>query len=284
MTIQTASGGRWAGGEFRVGRILDRTISTYKRHFLPFSSVTLTASAIPVLLSAANWSSIPVQARGMIVFLVTAVVAIVLALFGQTVIVHGAFQALRNRRVNLLESAMAGLRRFVPIVVLIIFVILAFFVFLVGVSLIIALAASGVSRYPNLPIFASPLTISILGVLALIVAGLMLAARWFIVIPICLVERLGPWRSLTRSAGLTQGHRWKIVGIILLAIVPMMIIDGVVGDTVTAVGGRMAQLVVSLAWYSIFSAFFAIMVAVTYYELRQAKDGADIEQIASVFD
>ena len=44
------------------------------------------------------------------------------------------------------------------------------------------------------------------------------------------------------------------------------------------------EFVVSLLWYAIFSAFFAILVVVTYYELRLAKDGADIEQIATVFD
>jgi hypothetical protein len=99
-----------------------------------------------------------------------------------------------------------------------------------------------------------------------------------------MVERLGPWRSLTRSARLTQGHRWRLVGIILLVFVPALIIDGVINVTVTAVGRNTAQLAVSLIWYAILSAFFAILVVVTYYELRSAKDGADIEQIATVFD
>jgi hypothetical protein len=53
---------------------------------------------------------------------------------------------------------------------------------------------------------------------------------------------------------------------------------------VTAVGGRPAWIISSLAWNSIGGAFFAIFVVVTYYELRSAKEGVDVNQIAAVFD
>jgi hypothetical protein len=39
-----------------------------------------------------------------------------------------------------------------------------------------------------------------------------------------------------------------------------------------------------LIWTAIVSAFYSVVVAVTYYGLRVAKEGIDIEQIASVFD
>ena len=35
---------------------------------------------------------------------------------------------------------------------------------------------------------------------------------------------------------------------------------------------------------SLFGVFVSVIVAVTYYELRQAKEGASIEQLAAVFD
>ena len=286
MTNQTASGGRWMGSDFRVGRILDRTISAYRGNFLQFSAVTLAASAAPVLVATygGSWSGFPIQTRDATVIFITAITAVLLALFSQSIIVHGAFQVLRSRPVNLLESTKIGLRRFFPVLVLAIFVVLAISVFFIGVSIVIAVAASSVARYPNVLSFVSPLIISLIGFLALIVVGLMLVARWFIVIPVCMVERLGPWRSLTRSAGLTQGYRWRVVGIILLLFVPALIVDTVMNVTMTALGGRMVQLIASLLGYAIFSAFFAILVVVTYYELRSSKDGADIEQIATVFD
>ena len=286
MTNQTASDGRWVGNDFRVGRILDRTISTYRRNLLQFSLVTLAASAAPVLVATygGSWSWFPIQARDTTIIFITAITAVVLALFSQSIIVHGAFQVLRNRPVNLLESTKIGLRRFFPILGLIIFVAIALFLFVTGMLLIVGFATTGLGRYPTALIFVPPIAAALASLLVLIFVTLMLIARWFVIIPICMVERLGPWRSLTRSARLTQGHRWRIVGIILMVFVPALIIDGVINVTAMAVGGRMAQFGVSLLWYAIFSAFFAILVVVTYYELRSAKDGADIEQIATVFD
>jgi hypothetical protein len=41
---------------------------------------------------------------------------------------------------------------------------------------------------------------------------------------------------------------------------------------------------VSLIWTAIWTAFYAILVAVAYHDLRVAKEGADTEQIAAVFE
>lgn len=284
MTNQPASDGRWLGGDFRVGRILDRTMSTYRRNFLQFSSVTLVASAVPMLIAANgdNWSQFPAQSSDTVMIFVSAITAVVLALFSQSVIVHGTFQVLRNRPLNLRESANAGFSRFFPILGLVLFVAIAIFLFIMGMTLIVAFVTTSLSQFPAAILPSS--VIILLSFLLWIVAALMLIARWFVIIPICMVERLGPWRSLKRSALLTQGHRWKLVGIMLLVFVPALIADSVVGVVTNAAGGGVAGFVVSLLWYAVWSAFFAILVVVTYYELRSATDGADIEQIATVFD
>src|SRR5471032_2187136 len=122
------------GSGFRVGRILDRTISTYRRNFLQFSLITLAASAAPTLVAAigGSLSRFPIQVRDTTLIVVTVITAVVLALFSQSIIVHGAFQVLRNRPVNLLESAKNGLRRFFPILGLVIFVAVAILLFVTG--------------------------------------------------------------------------------------------------------------------------------------------------------
>ncbi len=51
-----------------------------------------------------------------------------------------------------------------------------------------------------------------------------------------------------------------------------------------AIVGAPLALVGSLIWNGIWGAFYAIAVVVTYHDLRVAKEGIDIEQIASVFD
>jgi hypothetical protein len=275
------------GGDFRVGRIFDRAMSIYTRNFLTFSLVTLVASAAPLLVPyyAGSWSSLPVQDRGTVVTILTTITSVVLGLLSQSILVYGAFQVLRGRSVNLLESMKVGLRRFFPILGLIIFVALAFFMLFTGMMLAAGYAGAGLSRLsPGALLFIPPTVIILVGFLLLFIATLMLIARWFVVIPVCMVERFGPWRSLKRSAGLTQGRRWKISGIILVLFVCYGIIAKVIAITTVAVGGKTVELIASLLWSTVWSAFFAILVVVTYYELRSAKDGADIEQIAGVFD
>src|SRR5215467_14168532 len=120
--------------------------------------------------------------------------------------------------------------------------------------------------------------------MAFIVPGLILATMWFVAAPACIVERLGPWASMRRSRELTKGHRWKIFGLMIL----MIIISAVAGSTIqaafTAMGGTPLALVGDVLWNGVWGAFYAIAVVVTYHDLRAAKEGIDIDQIAAVFD
>jgi hypothetical protein len=40
----------------------------------------------------------------------------------------------------------------------------------------------------------------------------------------------------------------------------------------------------NLIWNGVWGAFYAIFVVVTYHDLRVAKEGVDVHQIAAVFD
>src|SRR5258708_17090641 len=62
-----------------------------------------------------------------------------------------------------------------------------------------------------------------------IVPGLILYMMWSVATPACVVERLGPFRSMARSRALTKGHRWKIFGLLLLTLIPGVIIGAVIG-------------------------------------------------------
>ena len=122
------------------------------------------------------------------------------------------------------------------------------------------------------------------GFMLLFVPGLILITMWFVAVPICIVERRGPWQSLVRSGELTKGHRWKIFGIILVLYLVSAIVGYILTSVLTAIGGTVLAMIATLLWNGVWGAFFAIFVVVTYYELRVAKEGIDIEQIASVFD
>ena len=157
---------------------------------------------------------------------------------------------MRGREVSLAESLQVGLGRFLPIL---------------GMAFLVSLLAG-------------------LAILAFIVPGLMLATMWFVAAPACVVEKLGPWASMRRSRELTKGHRWKIFGLMIV----LLLINGVAGSTITAaltaMGGSPLAMIGSVLWGGAFGAFSAIAVVVTYHDLRAAKEGIDIDQIAAVFD
>jgi hypothetical protein len=123
-----------------------------------------------------------------------------------------------------------------------------------------------------------------IGFLLFIVPGFVLLTMWFVATPACVVERLGVGASMARSSALTQGHRWKIFGMMML----VGAIEGIGGVAVKAalaltgnVGLIMAGMVI---WSGAWGAFNAVFAVSAYHDLRVAKEGIDTEQIAAVFD
>jgi len=175
---------------------------------------------------------------------------LVLSLVSQAVVLYGAFQDMRGRPVNLGESLKVGLRRFFPIL---------------GLAIVLGLAL-------------------MLATFLLVIPGLILFTIWFVALPACVVEQLGPFGSMGRSSQLTKGNRWKVFGLIIV----LFLISGIVGGMVNVVLGLLRSpillMIGSLVWNGIWGALYAIAVVVTYHDLRVVKEGVDIDQIAAVFD
>jgi hypothetical protein len=245
----TSTTAAFAEGDFRVGQVISRSFTLLFRHFLTFFIVTLIAFSPLLLLrqGSATAETDPVQA--LITLGLGFVLLMVLSMFSSAIILHGTFQDMRNRPVNLLESLKVAFRRFLPLLVL-------------------AMLES---------------VLMVLGLILLIVPGLILYTMWLVAVAACVVERTGPWRSLRRSQELTKGHRWKIFGLFLLLIL-LSLINPLLQLALTAAAGATAGAIGNAIWTAIGSAFSSVVIAVTYYDLRVAKEGIDIEQIASVFD
>lgn len=62
------------------------------------------------------------------------------------------------------------------------------------------------------------------------------------------------------------------------------VIDEVLEAVVMESVGRPGRLIVSLIWSTVWAAFFSIVIVVTYAELRRAKEGISVDEIAAVFD
>ncbi|HEV3480572.1 MAG TPA: glycerophosphoryl diester phosphodiesterase membrane domain-containing protein [Gaiellaceae bacterium] len=116
-----------------------------------------------------------------------------------------------------------------------------------------------VDRLPDLVLSALVTTIGILlGTIALIVPGLILMARWALVVPLIVLERQ-PWRvALSRSNQLIKGQTGSVVAIFVLltligavlVAIPVLVGYGVLGGVVGAWVAAMAINTVFIAFYS----------------------------------
>ena len=253
----TSLSSRFAEGDFRVGRIINRAASVLSRNFLPFF-VVCAIGYLPTLLlfkgstdlfTDAGEDMVRVALGAGLIFFGLILMA-VLNTLSQAVVLYGAFQDMRGRPVDLRESLKVGLRRFFPII---------------GLAICVSFLAG----------FAAIL---------FLIPGLILLTMWFVATPICIVEQLGPLASMKRSRQLTKGHRWKIFGLMLVLIMVSAVAGPAITAAFTAMGGSMLALIGDLIWNGVWTAFYAIAVVVAYHDLRVAKEGIDIEQIAAVFD
>jgi hypothetical protein len=272
MTDASLPAGRFATGEFRIGRVISRTFSVLSRNIVKFSVVT-GIGVLPTLLfpqpSIENggnpFTNVPLV-------LIALVLLLVLSLLSQAIIFYGAFQDMRGRPVNLADGLQISLGRFFPLIGL------GFIVFLtlIGIGIVTGLLVA----VPIVKYFAW----------LMIIPAMMLFMAWSMGTPICVVEQVGPVRSLGRSQELTKGSRWRILGLFLVTAIPGLIISVLVGAAMGAVsvlvpvGGPLLMQIVTLVWQAIWSAFFSIILAVAYHDLRVAKEGIDTDQIAAVFE
>lgn len=116
------------------------------------------------------------------------------------------------------------------------------------------------------------------GLVALVVPGVALMAWWFVAIPAVMVEERGGWDSLRRSAELTSGHTWGILGTFGTLLVMLWLLDRGVSNA-EGLTAAWPWIGVSL-WIAI--DLFALLassalVAAWYIALRTRKEGYDVE-------
>lgn len=257
MTGMPAATPAEVAGEFRVGLVLSRAWTVLSGNigkFLALSAVTalpdlailVPATTDPEAMrqAASNLSSGAILAGA-----TTSLIWAILIVVTHATVLYGAVQVMRGRSFQIGDSLQKGLARFFPVI---------------GASICMVVA-------------------TMFGFVLVIVPGFILMSMFFVALPACVVERLGPFQSLSRSGGLTRGHRWKIVGIWLVLAIVSGIVNNIIGRVVIA-AGLAITLVVSMVWHALMSAYQAITVAVAYHDLRVAKEGVDIDHIASVFD
>ena len=124
----------------------------------------------------------------------------------------------------------------------------------------------------------------IFGLALLVVPGLIVISMFAVAGPACVVEGLGPIKSLSRSAELTKGARWQVFGFLLV----FYLVVPVLGRSIPflcrlALGPAFAQIV-NLPLGALLGALDAVAITILFLQLRAAREGVDVEQVARVFD
>jgi hypothetical protein len=266
-----------ASGVFRVGDVLSRAWRLFAGNLLFFLLVPVVLYVIMVIAFVlvgmtfffAGWAS---GATGFIWLGVglAIIVALSVTMIGQGLLLLAAFQRLRGQPLRIGEVLQRVLSRFVPLLGLSI---------VWGLALLLAIVVTG---------FVFGLLAVVLGVFAIVLTPLIyvpmmiLLVMWAVVVPACIVEGLGPIGSMSRSADLTKGYRWKIFGIMLL-----LFLVSLVAGLVQLLLGQVSQGLAgffAIIWFVVWIAYWNCAIIMTYHDLRVAKEGIDTEQIASIFD
>jgi len=183
--------------------------------------------------------------------------------------IHAVFKRLVREPVRFTEAFSGGMRRIVPLVMNGLIIVAAIAV----PTVLIVLAAAKASDY--FAILMIPLAI-----FAYVVLTMMIASPGAIV-----VEGIGVFAAMKRSAALTSGSRWSIFwGHALLGIISALLV---------AVGGFASGAFdskTSPAGFLVLSAFGLLSTTLTatystvvYHDLRATKEGVDVRELMRVF-
>lgn len=276
-----------AGAPFRVGGVLSRTFSVFFRNIFSFvflSFVVLSPTYIYQFLWGTN--DFPVgddpteyfEQVGAEPFILS-IAGIALGYLVSAALTYGTVQDLRGAPASFGECFGKGIALIFPVLG----IALAFFILLALVA--VGTIVPGALIIGLLAASTESALLSFLGMILMFVPfAYMFVALW-VLIPVAAIERLG-LGSFKRSMALSKGHRWRIFALLIIMLFIMMVFGMGIVLPATLFFASQYKATIAIQWVlgSVLSAFFAVYAAVSYHDLRVAKEGVDTDQIAAVFD
>jgi hypothetical protein len=124
----------------------------------------------------------------------------------------------------------------------------------------------------------------IFGFILFIVPGFWVLARYFAVVPAIVLEEAGTLRSFSRSAELSRGRKWHIIGTLLLVTIIYYLLVLGVSLVGTMTGNFVVQTTISSVGAILVYPVVAITEALLYYDARIRSEGLDIEMMTEALD
>ncbi|CAM5509058.1 hypothetical protein MAUB1S_08500 [Mycolicibacterium aubagnense] len=253
---------------FRIGRVFGDTFNVFGRNFGLYTGLSLIFSGIPTFIyqlvigsqveaavaSADQSGAAPPEftassvGAGIVFFLIYMVLSSIL----QAALVRATIQDLNGQRPTFSDALGRGIIFLLPIV---------------GLTIVMWLGIS-------------------IGFMLLVIPGIYLIVRWSAAIPAMVHEQRGVFESLTRSSQLTEGSRWRILGLLLVLGVTLWILQlvlGLLSMALIPLLGTVLTFAVAALISAVLSVLISIALAVSYVELRYIKEGADVSELAQIF-
>jgi len=111
-----------------------------------------------------------------------------------------------------------------------------------------------------------------IGFVLLIIPGLVLLTFWCVIIPTIVLEGKSAGESFGRSFELTRGHFWRVLGIIVLAVVIYFGFEIVLALILSPLAGWLKNFVSSIVSGTLTAPFFALVLTVLYFRLSAAAE------------
>lgn len=274
-----------------IGDVVDRVFAMYRARPVLF----LVVSAIPYLILAIMLAVLGVAFAGSfasafdgtgsapdldpeliapaITFgLAFVVIAIVVFSVQSAALVHAASERYHGRETTIGASLRVGLRASLRLIVAGVLVFLGLILLPAAIFIAAALTRQAI---------------------VLVIAGLVsvflfffLITSWMLVPVIATIEGAGPVQSLVRSWRLTNGSRWRVLGLLALLVVLQGVISALFGfvflsafvadPLVRTVVQQAANLVASVAWAPVQWGTFTVL----YYDTRVRREAYDLSLAA----
>ncbi len=246
MTTETA-----AAQKIDIADLVTRTVSAARKNLATKLGMATLLVGIPnALVSALQLGTegeTPDPATSGLLVLV-ALISIITGVFLETVIISMTLREIDGAEGSLGQHLLVGLKRFFPVL---------------GFTLVVGLAV-------------------VLSALLFLAPGVILATIWAVVVPVVVVERAGFSGTFRRSAELTRGSRWRVLGFwwlfagaLLIFVIPSMLLIGALSGALSAFGGAFSVLLVAMALLGGAAALLgATAQAVLYDALRRRNTAA----------
>jgi hypothetical protein len=252
-----------------IGRTFQRAFSALSLNPLVVLGLALIVGALPGLLMSYLFVQFGLTSPGALqagalsfrafmgATFFSTVIAMVIGALVQGALTRAVVSANEGRRATFGECLSTGFQVFLP---------------LIGVSILFSIGVG-------------------IGFVLLFIPGIILLLMWAVAIPALVTERTGVFGAFSRSAELTKGSRWKILGLFLVLGVIywlLSIVLGLIGlkmyaPATSPTGLTIANIVGSMILGTIFNVLWGTIQPSLYVELRQAKEGESSESLAQVF-